>query len=87
VIALAGNKSDLEARRAVSKDEAQAYADEGGLLFFETSAKDATNVNELFTSIAKKMPLEQLAANRSRGQGLNPRGVDLRETSTGSCAC
>ncbi|KAK3820127.1 MAG: ras protein [Benniella sp.] len=88
VIALAGNKSDLGARRAVATEDAQAYADEAGLLFFETSAKTATNVNELFTSIAKKLPLDMLANPRPRGTGLTARGVDLnRDNREAGCAC
>ncbi|KAF9361127.1 GTP-binding protein of the rab/ypt [Mortierella sp. NVP85] len=88
VIALAGNKSDLSARRAVATEDAQAYAEEAGLLFFETSAKTATNVNELFTSIAKKLPLDMLANPRPRGTGLTARGVDLnRDNREAGCAC
>lgn len=33
--------------------EAQAYAEDTGLLFMETSAKTAMNVNELFLAIGK----------------------------------
>lgn len=56
VIALAGNKVDLEQRRAIQAQDAQDYADENGILFMETSAKTAANVNELFVAIAKKLP-------------------------------
>ncbi len=51
MIALAGNKSDLAAKRMVDHDEAYAYADENGLLFMETSAKTAMNVTDIFLAI------------------------------------
>jgi Ras-related protein Rab-5C len=53
VIALAGNKADLAASRAVDHEEARNYAEENGLLFMETSAKTAVNVNEIFLAIGK----------------------------------
>ncbi|PHJ19373.1 rab 5 [Cystoisospora suis] len=55
IIALAGNKEDLNADRQVPKQEAQQYADEHGILFIETSAKTGHNVNELFYEIGKKV--------------------------------
>eukprot|EP00128_Syssomonas_multiformis_P001077 Colp12_sorted_trinity150504_noHs@25975 len=70
VIALAGNKADLAANRAVEYEEAQAYAEENGLLFMETSAKTAMNVNEIFLAIARKLP-----KNEQRTAG--PNKVDL----------
>ncbi|KAF8563755.1 hypothetical protein P879_07480 [Paragonimus westermani] len=51
VFALAGNKLDLEFQRAVTTEQAQAYATENGLIFMETSAKDCTNISELFTAV------------------------------------
>lgn len=56
VIALAGNKADLENRQKVSKEEVDAYAAENGILHLVTSAKDGTNVKSLFVEIAKKLP-------------------------------
>jgi GTPase SAR1 family protein len=65
VIALVGNKLDLAegneqeidddcTSRQVTFEEASAYASEAGLLFFETSAKTATNVEEVFTEIGNR---------------------------------
>jgi len=56
VIALAGNKADLDSRRKVEFEEANAYAEENGILHLETSAKNANNVKSLFVEIAKKLP-------------------------------
>ncbi|KKA22607.1 RAB GTPase Ypt5 [Rasamsonia emersonii CBS 393.64] len=94
IIALAGNKLDLVTenpdKRAIPTADAEAYAREAGLLFFETSAKTATNVRELFTAIAKKLPLDQAGPRNLR---TNPRpGVDLRPEAAGAqgagaCAC
>lgn len=94
IIALAGNKLDLVTenpdKRAIATADAEAYAKEAGLLFFETSAKTTTNVKELFTAIAKKLPLDQ-AGPRNLRTNARP-GVDLRPEASGTqgangCSC
>ncbi|EMC94310.1 hypothetical protein BAUCODRAFT_544119 [Baudoinia panamericana UAMH 10762] len=89
IIALAGNKLDLAesdpSKRAIEKADAEAYAREAGLLFFETSAKTSENVKELFTAIAKKLPIEQASQRggmRSAAGG-RPGGVDLGNRQAG----
>jgi len=57
---------ETDSLRQVPKEEAQAYATEAGLLFFETSAKTGEGIVELFTEIAKKIPIEHILAS-SRG--------------------
>lgn len=54
-IMLIGNKCDLEQRRAVSLEEGQQFANEHGLVFLETSAKTAANVEEAFINTARKI--------------------------------
>nr|CCA22973.1 Rab5 family GTPase putative [Albugo laibachii Nc14] len=63
VIAIAGNKSDLEDKREVPSAQAKAYADEIGALFIETSAKEDTNVSDLFISISKQLPTAAAETN------------------------
>lgn len=49
IIMLIGNKADLaETKRRVSYEEGERFAKEHGLIFLETSAKTAYNVEEAF---------------------------------------
>ncbi|GLI72964.1 vacuolar protein sorting-associated protein 21 [Penicillium ochrochloron] len=86
--------------RKVSTREASTYADEEGLLFFETSAKIGTNVVEVFTAIANAIPESSLKTGRgAAGAGQTALGsrsgedsrVNLGDRNTATakegCAC
>lgn len=47
--------SDLESRREVKREEGEAFAREHGLVFMETSARTAANVEEAFINTAKEI--------------------------------
>ena len=55
--------------RKISTAEAKSFADEEGLLFFETSAKVGTNVVEVFTAIANAIPESTFKGTRGPGSG------------------
>eukprot|EP00475_Leptophrys_vorax_P026278 TRINITY_DN3699_c0_g1_i1.p1 TRINITY_DN3699_c0_g1~~TRINITY_DN3699_c0_g1_i1.p1 ORF type:complete len:209 (+),score=58.28 TRINITY_DN3699_c0_g1_i1:64-690(+) len=52
---LVGNKADLEDKRQVSTAEGEEVARNMGMLYFETSAKTATNVDIVFMAEAQEM--------------------------------
>ncbi|KAK4235454.1 ras family-domain-containing protein [Achaetomium macrosporum] len=91
----AGAEDSGDARK-VTTEEAKTYAEEEGLLFFETSAKTGYNVTEVFTAIANAIPETSLktargpgashTAGRTEEQRVNlngPRDPNAKE----GCAC
>lgn len=65
---IVGNKTDLSEKRAVRRDEGQAFADSLGVPFIETSAKTASNVQQLFIQMCQAISRRQgLAAPRDQG--------------------
>eukprot|EP00730_Choanoeca_flexa_P012812 TRINITY_DN4640_c0_g1_i2.p1 TRINITY_DN4640_c0_g1~~TRINITY_DN4640_c0_g1_i2.p1 ORF type:complete len:208 (+),score=41.59 TRINITY_DN4640_c0_g1_i2:325-948(+) len=52
MLAIAGNKADLETQRQVTLKEGQDYANSVGALFIETSALKAKGVGQLFQQLA-----------------------------------
>ena len=74
---LVGNKCDLENTRQIRKEEGEEIANKYGIKYIETSAKDTTNIEDLFISTAKNLLTKQ--ANNSGGKmGPNGKnGIDL----------
>ncbi|KAF5744026.1 Ras-related small GTP-binding family protein [Tripterygium wilfordii] len=67
---LVGNKCDLVENKVVDTQTAKAFADELGIPFLETSAKDSINVEQAFLTMAseiKKKMGNQPNANKSTG--------------------
>ena len=70
-----GNKSDLTSKKVVDYATAKAFADEIGIPFLETSAKNATNVGEAFMTMAaeiKKRMASQPALNTGARNTVRP---------------
>nr|XP_043624203.1 ras-related protein RABA3-like [Erigeron canadensis] len=83
VIALIGNKADLEDKRAVPSEDAVEFAENQGLYFFETSALTGDNVEAAFLklleeiySVVSKKALDQDAA-KSNGDSLTLKGMKI----------
>ena len=54
-IVIIGNKNDLEAKRQVSKEEAQKFADTYHFPYFEASALTGKGVMEAFSALIEKV--------------------------------
>lgn len=83
-IMLVGNKSDME-NRVVTYEQGDELAKELHVQFIESSAKDDTNVNEIFFRLARSIQ-EILDSNATQIDGNN--GINLKlknETNKSGC--
>ncbi|XP_064972474.1 GTP-binding protein YPTM2-like isoform X2 [Musa acuminata AAA Group] len=82
---LVGNKCDLTANKVVSYETAKAFADEIGVPFLETSAKNATNVEQAFmamTAAIKNKMASQPGMNGARPPTVQIRGQPVNQKTT-----
>ncbi|KAJ2216031.1 ras GTPase [Coemansia sp. RSA 1813] len=87
---LVGNKSDLEDKRKVDVTEAKDFADSLNISFLETSAKDSTNVEKAFMTMAGQIKERMGASNvQQQQQQKKPinlsQGQNVNQANTGCC--
>ncbi|KAI8021533.1 Ras-related protein RABA2a [Camellia lanceoleosa] len=80
IIMLIGNKTDLEHLRAVSTEDAQAFAEKEGLSFIETSALEATNVEKAFQTILSE--IYRIISKKSLSSEDDPMAASVKEGKT-----
>lgn len=87
---LVGNKSDMDTR-VVSYEQGEALAQELGLPFIESSAKDDSNVNEIFFTLAKliqdKIDRNAMSNNAGTSKDSNVKIKTGSESSGSSSNC
>ena len=85
---LVGNKCDLDDQRQVSYDQGKELADTYGMKFIETSAKNATNVDEAFLTMTKEIlrikSLKPEKEDKKQGLALSD-GKEIKNSSGNKC--
>eukprot|EP00695_Tsukubamonas_globosa_P001376 TRINITY_DN239_c0_g1_i1.p1 TRINITY_DN239_c0_g1~~TRINITY_DN239_c0_g1_i1.p1 ORF type:complete len:205 (+),score=82.58 TRINITY_DN239_c0_g1_i1:147-761(+) len=86
---LVGNKSDLVTKKVVDTASAKEYADSLGIPFLETSAKNATNVEQAFLTMAaeikQRMGSSTVQAQAHQGIQLPKNAGAVPKQSGGGC--
>ncbi|KAH9540197.1 hypothetical protein CY35_15G098700 [Sphagnum magellanicum] len=72
VLAIAGNKSDMDKMQHVNVGDTERYAESIGATHFVTSAKLNTGINEVFLDVAHRV-LEQRKSHGPETAAVNPR--------------
>ena len=90
VVMLIGNKSDGTAQRVVTRQEGENFARANGLIFTETSASTADNVDYAFTKtgeeIYNRIKQGKIVIDNQEGIKVNP-PIDSNKQASGGCPC
>ena len=88
---LIGNKSDLVDKREVTTEQLKMFSDRHHMPFLETSAKNSTNVEETFTTMATNIISHYATNDLSKGgqsgkkESVNIAAATPVSTSQGGC--
>ncbi|KAH0787334.1 small GTP-binding protein [Histomonas meleagridis] len=74
---LVGNKSDLASSRAVTREEAEKYAQANHFQYFETSAKTGQGIESPFFAMGRLIS-EDKRQDFTKGETLNKRKTNIR---------
>lgn len=82
---LIGNKADLVGQRAVSEEEARAFAENNRMAYFEASAKSGDNVTDSVTSCV--LEIEKKVNEGAFSLSRIPEPEVLKPPESFSCPC
>eukprot|EP00045_Choanoeca_perplexa_P000058 m.12880 g.12880 ORF g.12880 m.12880 type:complete len:196 (+) comp10046_c0_seq2:27-614(+) len=85
LICLLANKIDLSSSDNPSVEAGREYATSIDALFYETSAKDGTGINEAFISLVKKLLQRKGASGVATGGTIRLQQTDAAPS--GGCSC
>jgi len=87
---LIGNKCDWVEKKAITKEQGQALADEFGIKFLETSAKANINVEEAFFTLARDIKKRLIDTHAQEQQNTQNKRLELDnniKSNSGSSCC
>ena len=76
---LVGNKCDKEKERKIQKEDGKAYAKKKQIKFYEVSAKDGTNVNEVFEILVKDILKSYSPSENMKKRGSKMLSVPIQQ--------
>ena len=90
---LVGNKCDLNDSRVVSMEAAKEVAEQLGVEYFETSAKDNINISRTFDTLVDEISEKMAESIEKNPNFMRPNNTrvlpesDQKPSSGGACSC
>lgn len=84
---LIGNKCDMEEKRLISKERGEKVAEENGIKFYETSAKENVNIEHAFITLAEDILNKQSPSAEAPGGPQVKLGTDSGSSKTNNSCC